>query len=188
MDDAPTQDEGPPALGDPVFVVPQAPENGLPPPLQELLNQPGIPPQLVSITQAAFAAASWQGPLPPSEQLRGYEAVLPGSADRILKMAEVQATHRQSLESVAVTGGARRSWFGLWLGFGISVIVLGVSAALVLTGHDAAGTALGSIDVAALAGVFVVGRVDQRKDRVAKDRQSQFPALPQGVPSLPETN
>jgi len=112
--------------------------------------------------------------------MRAYEEILPGSADRILKMAEGQAHHRQEMEKTAVDGGSHRSWWGLWLGFGISIIVIGASVLLVLKGHNAAGITLAGIDLVALAAVFVVGRSDQRKERVQKDAASH--ALP---PSLP---
>lgn len=43
------------------------------------------------------------GPLPPPETLAQYEQVLPGSAERIMVMAENQAEHRQSLEETVKT-------------------------------------------------------------------------------------
>jgi len=61
----------------------------LPAPLREALTQPGVSSQQLSMTLAAFSA-SYAGPLPPAEQIRAYERVLPGSADRILSMAERQ--------------------------------------------------------------------------------------------------
>lgn len=39
------------------------------------------------------------GPIPSPEVFREYEDILPGSADRILAMAELQQAHRHSLES-----------------------------------------------------------------------------------------
>ena len=41
---------------------------------------------------------SVSGPIPPPSMMEQYEGTLPGSADRILKMAENQSEHRQSLE------------------------------------------------------------------------------------------
>ena len=38
------------------------------------------------------------GPIPPPSMMEQYEKTLPGSADRILNMAENQSEHRQSLE------------------------------------------------------------------------------------------
>jgi len=38
------------------------------------------------------------GPIPPPSMMKQYEETLPGSADRILKMAENQSEHRQWME------------------------------------------------------------------------------------------
>jgi hypothetical protein len=43
--------------------------------------------------------------------------VLPGAADRILKMAENQATHRQGLERRALSGDLYKSMMGTVLGY-----------------------------------------------------------------------
>lgn len=40
----------------------------------------------------------FSGPIPPPQTMAGYETALPGSADRILKMAEEQSAHRQEME------------------------------------------------------------------------------------------
>jgi len=44
----------------------------------------------------------YSGPMPLPEHLKGYEDVLPGSAERILKMAENQSAHRISIENKVV--------------------------------------------------------------------------------------
>jgi uncharacterized membrane protein len=150
--------------------------------IRRILSQPGISRQLISFTAAAFAS-SWQGPLPPPEQLKGYEAALPGAADRILTMAEEQARHRHHLEKVAIEGGNSRSWWGLALGFAISLVVMGLGAGAVYTGHDAAGASIMTVDVAGLAGIFVYGRRQQTQERTAKDAASKQP--PPAFPELP---
>ena len=134
-----------------------------------------MPPQLVSMTLAAFSASYSSGPLPPADQIRAYEEVLPGSADRILSMAERQQEHRQSLEKVTVEGAANRSWWGMRLGFVIAVIVVGIGAGAIFTGHALAGFAVIIAQTAILAGVFVYGRVDQRRERIEKDAQTRLP-------------
>jgi uncharacterized membrane protein len=153
----------------------------LPAPLREALSQPGVSPQAVSMTLAAFAAI-YSGPLPPADQIRAYEEVLPGSADRILAMAERQQDHRHSLERVAVDEAASRSRWGLRLGFVIAVLVVGVGAAAIFTGHALAGFAVIVAQAAILAGVFVYGRIEQRKERVEKDAQTRLPLPRMGPP------
>jgi uncharacterized membrane protein len=165
--------------GDPA--TPDAALENLPAPLREALSQPGVPPQLVSMTLAAFSAF-YTGPLPPADQIRAYEEVLPGSADRILSMAERQQEHRQSLEKVTIEGDAKRSWWGMRLGFVIAVLVVGVGAGAIFTGHALAGFAVIVAQAAMLAGVFVYGRIDQRKERVEKDVQTRLPLPRAGSP------
>ena len=119
--------------------------------------------QLLSVQREAFT-----GPLPPPALLRGYEDVLPGAADRIIRMAEQQAQHRQHLERIVVEGGSRRANTGMWLGFIIAILFLGVSAGLIAADRQVAGVILGSVDLTAPVGVFVFGRIDQRRERVEK--------------------
>ena len=59
----------------------------------------------------------FQGPIPPVEDFAGYERILPGAADRILKMAENQAGHRQTLERRALTGDLIKVMMGTVLAY-----------------------------------------------------------------------
>jgi uncharacterized membrane protein len=126
------------------------------------------------VMSVEIAQASFSGPLPHPDILRGYDQVVPGAAERILVMAEEQARHRQSLERTVIEGGSRRANLGLWLGFILSIVVLALSAALIVNGYEVAGTVIGSIDLVSLATVFVVGRIDQRKERIEKAAQEQL--------------
>lgn len=54
---------------------------------------------------ASAQSLRYSSPLPPAIEMEGYEKVCPGSADRILRMAEQQAKHRQNIETIAVKTG-----------------------------------------------------------------------------------
>jgi uncharacterized membrane protein len=69
------------------------------------------------IAQVLHQQTHFQGPLPRPEDFAAYERVLPGAADRILAMAENQATHRQGLERRAVTGDIIKSMMGTVLAY-----------------------------------------------------------------------
>ena len=58
-----------------------------------------------------------QGPIPRPEDFAAYERVLPGAADRILKMAENQATHRQGMERRAISSDIVKSMMGTVLAY-----------------------------------------------------------------------
>jgi uncharacterized membrane protein len=66
---------------------------------------------------AQFKQTIHQGPLPAPEAFAAYERVLPGAADRILKMAESQSEHRQGMESRALTGDIVKSMMGTVLAY-----------------------------------------------------------------------
>jgi uncharacterized membrane protein len=46
-----------------------------------------------------------QGPLPHPAVLKQYDDVVPGAAERIMRMAEQQAQHRQDLEAHVIRTG-----------------------------------------------------------------------------------
>jgi uncharacterized membrane protein len=132
-----------------------------------------VDPQSLSYMRMAISASShaYSSPIPPAEIAQAWENVVPGSAERMLAMAERQAAHRQRLESVAVEGGTKRSWYGLWLGFSIAVLFLIGCLVIIALGYGVEGTILGSIDIVGLSGVFVYARVDQRRERTEKSKE-----------------
>src|ERR1700733_12152413 len=74
----------------------------------------GMPPQLL----AAFAEQrSYSGPIPPPEMLKEYDAIVPGSAGRILDTFHNQSHHRIELENKVINSDISRSNWGLATGF-----------------------------------------------------------------------
>ncbi|WP_417464579.1 DUF2335 domain-containing protein [Kordiimonas sp.] len=65
----------------------------------EIEKLPNSQQKLVTITMAK--SLRYQGPLPLASELRGYEEVLPGAADRIITMAEKEQGHRQRHDDTA---------------------------------------------------------------------------------------
>ena len=51
-----------------------------------------------------------------------YDRVLPGSADRILAMAEKEQAHRVSMEDIALRASAKDSKFGQYFGFSLALL------------------------------------------------------------------
>lgn len=121
-------------------------------------------------TGVIFAASrtSWSGPLPPPEILDKFAGVFPGCAERIVEMAEKQADHRRQLEGRVVDGNVRSQARGQILGFILAALVFVGSFALIGMGKEATGISLIICDVVALLGVFMYGRVQQRRERVEK--------------------
>ena len=100
---------------------------------------------------------SFEGPLPPPAVLEGYERVLPGSAERILRMAEQQAEHRRVVLTTLVEADTSRARWGLWLGAAVAVAFILATTAMVLAGQTVAGTIVATADLLGIVGVFVYG-------------------------------
>jgi uncharacterized membrane protein len=102
---------------------------------------------------------------------------VPGAAARLFAMAEEQAHHRHYLERTTLEADIRRADNGLRAGFIVSPAGLIGSVALVLAGHAVAGTVIGTVDLAGLAGTFVYGSLTRRNERLrrAKIMAGQLP-------------
>lgn len=112
-------------------------------------------------------AMSFSGPLPPPEILKKYDEILPGAAERIIKMAEKQAEHRQSLEQQVIKSDVKNSKLGILCGFliGIGGISGGVIVAI-FGKQPLFGGILSFGSLAILATVFVHGTESRRKERM----------------------
>lgn len=111
---------------------------------------------------------SFSGPLPHPNILKGYEDILPGSAERIIARMEKQSDHRMELEGFVTREDQMQSRNGQLFGFIIAIFGLLLSGFLIYTAHDTAGTILGGADLIALVSVFVYGKYAQRKDLDSK--------------------
>ena len=95
------------------------------------------------------------GELPAAETISTYEEVLPGAADRILRMLETQAEHRMSMERTLVEGAARTERLGQLMGLVIVLVVFLVGALLIVNGHQIPGTLLAIADLGVLVAVYL---------------------------------
>ena len=115
--------------------------------------------------QAIVMSESWSGPFPPPSVIEKYEDMVPGAADRILKMTENQTAHRIEIEKIVIRGDSTRSYLGLIFGFILSMAVISGGIYLVANGHDWAGGVLIGLDLIGLASVFVYGSRSRRAER-----------------------
>ena len=67
---------------------------------------------------------SFSGPLPPPEVLERYNQFLPGTAERIIAMAEGQHNHRIELERHVITSNVSAQKLGTILGFIVAMTVV----------------------------------------------------------------
>jgi uncharacterized membrane protein len=85
-----------------------------------------------------------------------------------MAMAERQSAHREALESMVVAGNVASQKQGSIFAFIICLVAVIGGFALIATGKDAYGLASIITSLAALAGVFVYAKRQQRKEREQK--------------------
>ena len=109
-----------------------------------------------------LASRQYRGPIPPVEEIRQWEEVLPGAAERFLTLLEQQT--QSEIENDEKTIELQRDviWWNVRLlrtgqifGFIIAMTAILSGASLVYSGHDVAGTIMGGTGVASLVGLFL---------------------------------
>jgi uncharacterized membrane protein len=93
-----------------------------------------------------------------------YNEAFPGCTERIVAMAERQATHRQDLEKTAFTSNRKRELTGQVFGLVIALSAIGCGTYLAM--HDKPLAGLGTIiaTVVSLVAVFIYGKYTQKKE------------------------
>lgn len=140
-----------------------------------IFQQQPSPPNI----QFAATAQVTQGPYPPPDVLAGYERVLPGAAERILKLAETEAANRNRREDEALQANiraqdkqleiaemqtktvARSDLCGQIAGLVVCVLCIAGSVYLGLKGHDWLAAFLAGIPTAAVIKAFAIHRQQQ---------------------------
>ena len=101
--------------------------------------------------------------------LAQYNDVFPGCAERIVTMAENQASHRHRLESVVVQGNIAAEKRGQYFAFLLGAIAIVGGIYLIATGKEVAGYVSIISAIGGLSGVFVWGRIRQERERKKKE-------------------
>ena len=118
-----------------------------------------VPRRLPENLQAAVVeAAAFPRPLPPPAMYRGYNEVLPGSAERILSMAEKEQDRRIGRENEVLHRASEQDHLGLWLGYLIAALALVTSGFLAMNGHDLVAGVIGCTGIVGAAVAVVCER------------------------------
>ncbi len=131
------------------------------------------PPNLRGRVSTSLSMEAFQGPIPPPAVLESYERIVPGAAERILKMAENQAVHRQGIEQIVVRSGSRDSLWGIIVAAVIAICAFGWSAYALSIGQT--GEAVKGI-IATICGfvvTFIYGKRSTRLERENRARRSR---------------
>lgn len=126
--------------------------------------------EMLALVQEAHA-----GPLPPAAEFGRYDEILPGAADRILKMAEkdIELQEKQVAGNVeiqsaiasSIRSAARRADSQLWAYLVLSIAIVAVACILAWNGKDV--PAVFAIVVASASGFMVY--------KSNKESQSVYP-------------
>ncbi len=105
------------------------------------------------------------GPLPAPSAFGQYDKVLPGAAERILRMAEQEQNHRHDIDNKRLSMDSRDSLIGICagLGLGLSALVAGVIVAVNVP----------SVGGVILAGVFGISGVGTIATSIVKGTRSK---------------
>lgn len=107
----------------------------------------------------------FSGPLAHPEHFKLYEATLPGSADRLLKMTEQGFLHEQNMQKAIIEGDIRDRKRGMYLGFCALLVLLLSALICVYLGRDwIAGVFLGA-GALGVATAFINGRKTENTAR-----------------------
>jgi len=129
---------------------------------------------IATLVSVSHSSTRFSGPIPPPAMLKEYDDLLPGAADRILKMAENQQSHRLVLEKEAVTSELFRSKLGMLCGFVVALAGIGAGVAIALVGGTdvakVAGGVVSGTTLLGMVGTFVYATSEKRKERTEKTR------------------
>lgn len=126
-----------------------------------------------ALQEGGFAA----GAIPSPDALARYNAIVPGAAERILRMAEEQSRQHYQLEQALIQSEGRRAVVAMGLSTAVAVLcVLLGSANALLSDWPVPGTVIAFLGVALFVGVFLSvnrGRAAQPRPRLSQGRRRQ---------------
>ena len=106
---------------------------------------------------------SYSGPLPMPEDLEKYDQVVPGAAERIIRMAEKEMQHRHESDNRMMKSVIRTTAVSILFAF-LSVVILSFLVYYALyRGYDKVAGAIAVGSIAAVAGVFIYFKKEQGK-------------------------
>ncbi|MBI1800726.1 MAG: DUF2335 domain-containing protein, partial [Chloroflexi bacterium] len=115
----------------------------------------------------------FSGPIPPPSLLSQYEQAFPGLADRIVKMAEREQTHRHHIEDTRDEAAVTTTRMGLNRAFWLVMFISAGSVYLIATGRDTAGLILILGQLVLLAGAFITRQITSMNKQTPEGNQSQ---------------
>ncbi|WP_312316640.1 DUF2335 domain-containing protein [Stenotrophomonas sp.] len=111
-----------------------------------------------SVTRHVLVQERWQGPVPSPATLAGYEDVLSGLADRIIRMAEQEGAHSRLVEVRTLNWSIVSRLVGQAFGAGLAVACLLLSYRLAVFGEAWVAAILGGTTLTTVVLAFLQWR------------------------------
>lgn len=118
----------------------------------------------------------YQGPIPPPDILRGFNDLVPGAAERLIKLAEDESMHRRDLEAKTLQANIenqqsqnaldiqqskavfRSDMIGQIAGFLVCILCIASATYLGVNNHEWLGGAIAAIPTGALIKAFALNK------------------------------
>ena len=101
---------------------------------------------------------TFSGPLPPLPMYEGYERAFPGSANRILTLAEEEQRGRDAWETRALTAEVEERKRGQWIGAALAVFCIAGAIYLAANGEQLVAAILAGVSAVGIVGRFLPAR------------------------------
>ena len=101
---------------------------------------------------------TFSGPLPPLAMYEGYERAFPGSANRILTLAEEEQRGRDAWETRALTAEVEERKRGQWIGAALAVFCIAGAIYLAANGEQLVAAILAGVSAVGIVGRFLPAR------------------------------
>lgn len=117
-------------------------------------------------------SSQFSGPIPPPKLMAEYQELIPDAPERILRLAELQADHRRTIESKVIDNEIIRSRRGLQAGFVVAMTMAIGGIWIALTVAPPAGPLCGATmtgsTLVGLVYTFITGTRSRREERESK--------------------
>jgi uncharacterized membrane protein len=115
--------------------------------------------------------------LPSPEMLAQYEAIMPGAAERMLRLVEDRASQRHELEQAQLAANTRKAYVALGVGGGLAAFGLAIGAGIAFEASAFGGMVVIVISFILFGSIFstVVGQQRQRPAPPARQVEAPRP-------------
>lgn len=110
------------------------------------------------------------GPLPSPENLLNYDKIIPGTANRIIEMAEKNQEQRLYIDKIMAESDVKKSLRGQIFGFAVAVIAFTVATVCAFLNQKEIGIAAIGFTLVSIVSIFVLGR---KSKEIAKNKDKK---------------